>query len=169
MGNTVGRVIEPITKVPGVTPVLRTLTPSNWVGTMRTGAVPWSENNEGFGTTEDDRALNSLFNYGVTSSIGTPVLKGVGKTAKSTYNIVDKLPTGFRPTMQYAPNTLYRLIGVGDKGYKDLLQSGIVRGNMHPRGIFTTEELHEYMRDLSSKLSESDLRALSSDSYVDET
>lgn len=169
MGNTVGRVIEPITKVPGVTPVLRTLTPSNWVGTMRTGAAPWSENNEGFGTTEDDRALNSLFNYGVTSSIGTPVLKGVGKTAKSTYNIVDKLPTGFRPTMQYAPNTLYRLIGVGDKGYKDLLQSGIVRGNMHPRGIFTTEELHEYMRDLSSKLSESDLRALSSDSYVDET
>lgn len=168
MSNTVGRVIEPITKVPGVAPVLRTLTPSNWVGTMRTGAAPWSENNEGFGTTEDDRALNSLFNYGVTPSIGSPVLKGVGKIAKSTYNIVDKLPTGFRPTMQYAPNTLYRLIGVGDKGYKDLLQSGIVRGNMHPRGIFTSKELHKYMSDLSSKLSESDLRALSSDSYVDE-
>ena len=54
MSNTVGRVIEPITKVPGATPVLRTLTLSNWVGTMRTGAAPWSENNEGFGTSEDD-------------------------------------------------------------------------------------------------------------------
>lgn len=66
------------------------------------------------------------------------------------------------------PNTLYRLIGVGDKGYKDLLQSGIVRGNMHPRGIFTSEELHGYMKKLSDKLSESDLRAFSSDSYANE-
>ena len=168
MSNTVGRVIEPITKVPGATPVLRTLTLSNWVGTMRTGAAPWSENNEGFGTSEDDQALNSLFNWGLTPSVGSPVLKGIGKTLKATYNVVDKLPTGFRPTMQYVPNTLYRLIGVGDKGYKDLLQSGIVRGNMHPRGMFTTEELHEHMRQLSDKLSESDLRALSSDNYANE-
>lgn len=168
MGNTVGRIIEPVAKIPGVSPVLRTLTPSNWVGTMRTGAAPWSENNEGFGTSEDDQALNSLSNWGLTPSVGSPILKGIGKTLKATYNVVDKLPTGFRPTMQYVPNTLYRLIGVGDKGYKDLLQSGIVRGNMHPRGIFTTEELHEHMRKLSDKLSESDLRALSSDNYANE-
>lgn len=169
MGNTVGKVLEPITKVPGVIPVLRTLTPSNWVGTIRMGVAPWSKNNEGFGTSENDQALNSLFNYGVIPSIGSPMLKGIGKTVKSTYNIVDKLPTGFRPTMQYAPNTLYRLIGVGDKGYKDLLQSGIVRGNMHPRGIFTSKELHRYMRNLSNKLNESDLRAFSSDNYANET
>jgi hypothetical protein len=47
-------------------PVLRTLTPSNWVGTIRTGVAPWSENNEGFGTSENDQALNSLFNYGMS-------------------------------------------------------------------------------------------------------
>ena len=168
LGNTIGKVIEPIARIPGVTSVLRTLTPSNWVGTIRKGVTPWSENNEGFGTSKDDQALNSLFNWGLTPNVGSPILKGTGKTLKATYNVIDKLPTGFRPTMQYMPNTLYRLIGVGDKGYKDLLQSGIVRGNMHPRGIFTSEELHGYMKKLSDKLSESDLRAFSSDSYANE-
>lgn len=66
LGNTIGKVIEPITRIPGVTPVLKTLTPSNWVGTIRTGVAPWSENNEGFGTSKDDQALNSLFNYGLS-------------------------------------------------------------------------------------------------------
>ena len=47
LGNTIGKVIEPITRIPGVTPVLRTLTPSNWVGTIRTGVAPWNKNNEG--------------------------------------------------------------------------------------------------------------------------
>lgn len=168
LGNTIGKVIEPITRIPGVTPVLRTLTPSNWVGTIRTGVAPWNKNNEGFGISKDDQALNSLFNWGLTPNAGSPILKGTSKTLKATYNVIDKLPTGFRPTMQYTPNTLYRLIGVGDKGYKDLLQSGIVRGNMHPRGIFTSKELHGYMKKLSDKLSESDLRAFSSDSYANE-
>lgn len=68
MGNTIGKVIQPVTKIPGAIPVLRTLTPSNWVGTIRTGAAPWSENNEGFGTSENDQALNSLFNYGMSTA-----------------------------------------------------------------------------------------------------
>lgn len=168
LGNTVGKVIEPITKIPGIAPILRTLTPSNWIGTIRTGVAPWNENNGGFGASKDDQALNSLLNWGLTTNVGSPILKGTSKTLKATYNVIDKLPTGFRPTMQYTPNTLYRLIGVGDKGYKDLLQSGIVRGNMHPRGIFTSKELHRYMKKLSDKLSESDLRAFSSDSYANE-
>ena len=40
LGNTIGKVIEPIAKIPGIAPVLRTLTPSNWVGTIRTGTAP---------------------------------------------------------------------------------------------------------------------------------
>lgn len=77
LGNTVGKVIEPIAKIPGVMPLLRTLTPSNWVGTIRTGIAPWSENNEGFGTSKDDQALNNLFNYGLSAvpfkvNYGTP-------------------------------------------------------------------------------------------------
>ena len=66
MGNTIGKVIQPVTKIPGAMPILRTLTPSNWVGTIRTGAAPWSESNPGFGTSENDQALNSLFNYGMS-------------------------------------------------------------------------------------------------------
>lgn len=50
-------------------PILRTLTPSNWVGTIRTGVAPWSENNPGFGTSENDQALNSLFNWGVSPAM----------------------------------------------------------------------------------------------------
>ena len=77
MGNTVGKVIQPVTKIPGVSQVLRTLTPSNWIGTIRTGAAPWSENNPGFGTSENDQALNSLFNWGISMApfkinYGTP-------------------------------------------------------------------------------------------------
>ena len=174
-GSTIGKVLEPVTKIPGAMPVLRTLTPSNWIGTIRTGEMPWGENNKGFGTSENDQALNSLFNW-ITTPVAPPVIKGVGKgiskVTKPVYNIayntIDRIPTGFRPTMQYTPNTLYRLIGTGDKGYRDLLQSGIVRGNMHPRGLFTTEKLHGYMRKLSRTLSEEDLRALSSDNYTSE-
>lgn len=70
IGNTVGKLMQPITKIPGAMPVLRTLTPSNWVGTIRTGVAPWNENNEGFGTSENDQALNSLFNYGVSPALG---------------------------------------------------------------------------------------------------
>lgn len=84
------------------------------------------------------------------------------------YNTIDKLPTAFRKTMQYQPNSLYRLIGVGDVGYKDLLKSGIVRGNMHPYGVFTTKQLHKYMKALSGKLSEKDLRAFSSATFENE-
>lgn len=80
IGNTVGKVIKPVTKIPGVLPVLRTITPSNWVGTIRTGIAPWNENNPGFGTSENNQALNSLFNYGISIApfkinYGTPLEK----------------------------------------------------------------------------------------------
>lgn len=84
------------------------------------------------------------------------------------YNFIDKIPTFGKRLMTYKPNTLNRLIGLGNSGYSDLLKSGIVRGNMHPNGIFTTRQLHKYMKALDSKLSEDDLRALSSQFFENE-
>lgn len=77
MGNTVGKVMQPLTKVPGVPLILRTVTPSNWVGTIRTGIAPWSEQNPGFGTSKDVQALNSLLNY--CMAIFSPVKIGISK------------------------------------------------------------------------------------------
>ena len=83
-GNTIGKVMQPITKMPGAMPILRTLTPSNWVGTIRTGDALWSENNPGFGTSENDQALNSLFNWGVN----IPIAGKAGKAFKKLGNNV---------------------------------------------------------------------------------
>ena len=86
IGNTVGRVMQPITKIPGATPVLRTLTPSNWVGTIRTGVAPWSENNPGFGTSENDQALNSLFNWGVSPAMSKIPFNKIPHTGEQFFN-----------------------------------------------------------------------------------
>lgn len=66
IGNTVGKVMEPISKIPGAMPVLRTLTPSNWIGTLRTGMAPWNKNNPGFGDSYGDKQLNLLFDLGAS-------------------------------------------------------------------------------------------------------
>lgn len=87
---------------------------------------------------------------------------------KLTYNFIDKLPILGKQLMEYKPNTLNRLIGLNNSGYGDLLTSGIVRGNMHPNGIFTTRQLHKYTEKLADKLSESDLRAFSSQFFESE-
>ena len=138
MSNTVGRVIEPITKVPGVAPVLRTLTPSNWVGTMRTGAAPWSENNEGFGTSEDDQALNSLFNYGVN----IPVIPKLGKLSKKLgNNILDyKAIKAFNNRYNYGYNIKPTIVldnNKLDKVYNHIIQ----QHNTFVRGVDPSEAI----------------------------
>ena len=69
LGNTVGKVMEPVSKIPGVMPILRTLTPSNWIGTLRTGIPMWDEKNPGFGDSYGDKQLNLLFDLGVTPAL----------------------------------------------------------------------------------------------------
>lgn len=92
----------------------------------------------------------------------------VSAAPKLAYNFIDKLPILGKQLMTYKPNTLNRLIGLNNSGYGDLLTSGIVRGNMHPNGIFTTRQLHKYTEKLADKLSESDLRAFSSQFFENE-
>lgn len=88
LGNTVGKVIEPVSKIPGAMPVLRTLTPSNWIGTLRTGIPMWDEKNPGFGDSYGDKQLNLLFDLGASK---VPI-SGVGRVlSKTPYSQVYKI------------------------------------------------------------------------------
>ena len=89
LGNTVGKVMEPISKIPGAMPVLRTLTPSNWIGTLRTGMAPWNKNNPGFGDSYGDKQLNLLFDLGASKvpiSGAGRVLSKVPHTGEQFFN-----------------------------------------------------------------------------------
>ncbi len=138
VGNTVGKVIEPVTKIPGVLPVLRTMTPSNWIGTIRTGVTPWSENNEGFGTSEDDQALNSLFNYGVN----IPIIPKLGKLSKKlSNNILDyRALKGFNNRYNYGYNIKPTIIFDSnklDKAYNHIIK----QHNTFTRGVDPSEAI----------------------------
>ena len=88
LGNTVGKVMEPISKIPGAMPVLRTLTPSNWIGTLRTGMAPWNKNNPGFGDSYGDKQLNLLFDFGASK---VPI-SGAGRVlSKAPYSQVYRI------------------------------------------------------------------------------
>ena len=88
LGNTVGKVMEPVRKIPGVMPILRTLTPSNWVGTLRTGIPMWDEKNPGFGNSYGDKQLNLLFDLGASK---VPI-SGAGRVlSKAPYSQVYRI------------------------------------------------------------------------------
>ena len=88
LGNTVGKVMEPVSKIPGVMPVLRTLTPSNWIGTLRTGIPMWDEKNPGFGDSYGDKQLNLLFDLGASK---VPI-SGAGRViSKAPYSQVYRI------------------------------------------------------------------------------
>ena len=88
LGNTVDKVMEPVSKIPGVMPVLRTLTPSNWIGTLRTGIPMWDEKNPGFGDSYGDKQLNLLFDLGASK---VPI-SGAGRVlSKAPYSQVYKI------------------------------------------------------------------------------
>lgn len=92
LGNTVGKVIEPISKIPGIAPILRTLTPSNWIGTLRTGAAPWSESNEGFGPSYGDKQLNLLFDLGASKVPISGVGRALSKVPHTGEQFFNSLP-----------------------------------------------------------------------------
>ena len=90
---------------------------------------------------------------------------------KKTPGVIDFIDRRGVPLSDIAknePNTLSRVIGVGDSGYKDALVNDVIRGNMNmPFG--TAKQLHKAARDAASKgLSEDDIRALNSSYIQDE-
>lgn len=154
LGNTVGKVIEPITKIPGIAPVLRTLTPSNWVGTIRTGVAPWSKSNEGFGTSKDDQALNSLFNYGMSVvpfrvNYGTPWEKlkysKLGERARGI-KITDDVYHGSRQPFDISkartsnPNAGDSGFHVGDTSDPTLFMANNIAGGVQYKGKLQLKE-----------------------------
>lgn len=90
------------------------------------------------------------------------------KKAPGAIDFIDRRGVPLKDIAKTEPNTLSRVIGVGDSGYKDALVNDVIRGNMNmPFG--TAKQLHKAARDAASKgLSEGDIRALNSSYIQDE-
>lgn len=90
------------------------------------------------------------------------------KKTPGVIDFIDRRGVPFSNIAKNEPNTLSRVIGVGDSGYKDALVNDVIRGNMNmPFG--TAKQLHKAARDAASKgLSEDDIRALNSSYIQDE-
>lgn len=90
------------------------------------------------------------------------------KKAPGAIDFIDRRGVPLKDIAKTEPNTLSRVIGVGDSGYKDALVNDVIRGNMNmPFG--TAKQLHKAARDAASKgLSEDDIRALNSSYIQDE-
>lgn len=91
----------------------------------------------------------------------TPSIKPMGN---KFYNLVDRRFVPKNKVLTYNPDhsVMYRYIGTKDSGYKDLLTSGIIRGN--PRhGLFNAKELRKRVKQLEKKgFTEDELRDISS-------
>lgn len=90
------------------------------------------------------------------------------KKVPGAIDFIDRRGVPLKDIAKTEPNTLSRVIGVGDSGYKDALVNDVIRGNMNmPFG--TAKQLHKAARDAASKgLSEDDIRALNSSYIQDE-
>lgn len=90
------------------------------------------------------------------------------KKTPGVIDFIDRRGVPLKDIATNQPNTLSRVIGVGDSGYKDALVNDVIRGNMNmPFG--TAKQLHKAARDAASKgLSEDDIRALNSSYIQDE-
>lgn len=90
-----------------------------------------------------------------------PSIKPAGN---KLYKLADRRFVPKNNILTYNPDhsVMYRYIGTKDSGYKDLLTSGIIRGN--PRhGLFGAKELRKRVRLLEGKgFTESELRDISS-------
>lgn len=91
----------------------------------------------------------------------TPSIKPMGN---KFYNLVDRRFVPKNKVLTYNPDhsVMYRYIGTKDSGYKDLLTSGVIRGN--PRhGLFNAKELRKRVKQLEKKgFTEDELRDISS-------
>lgn len=92
-----------------------------------------------------------------------PVLREGAEAATDAFNYVDR---GFTPKSAdldiNKPNTLTRLVGTGDSGYKDALTSGVIRGNPKP-AIGQAREVNKNQRAMRKRgVAEEDIRAYAS-------
>lgn len=81
---------------------------------------------------------------------------------------VDRGGTPVSRILNQTDNTMTRLIGTGDSGYKDMLTSGIIRGNKKPTRSGTTGQLHNIAEKLYKILPEDDVRDYLSNNFRNE-
>lgn len=107
--NTAGKALQPaIEKYPWSANILKAITPSSYIGTLREGKAPWDLSNTGFGDSKDMQSANLLFDL----VVGPKVAKGVNKGVNVTSRFVGK-----KYVAPYvASRTLNRSINTNPKG-----------------------------------------------------
>lgn len=90
------------------------------------------------------------------------------KKVPGAIDFIDRRGVPLKDIAKTEPNTLSRVIGVGDSGYKDALVNDVIRGNMN-KVFGTAKTLHRAAKSAAQKgLSEDDIRALNSSYIQDE-
>ena len=121
--NTAGKALQPaIEKYPWSANILKAITPSSYIGTLREGKAPWDLSNTGFGDSKDMQSANLLFDL----AVGPKVFKGANTASKlvgkGLINSSRELPYLFPKTRLYSDNpfvnayaTLARRYNLPDK------------------------------------------------------
>lgn len=87
------------------------------------------------------------------------------KKTPGVIDFIDRRGVPIKNIAKSEPNTLLRVIGVGDSGYKDALLNDVIRGNMN-RTLGSAKTLNRVSKSAMLKgLGEDDIRALNS-SYI---
>ena len=85
--GTIGKALQPvIEKYPLSANVLKAMTPSSYIGTIREGKAPWDLSNTGFGDSKDMQSANLLFDL----AMGFKGVKGVNKGVNTASRLVGK-------------------------------------------------------------------------------
>ena len=107
--NTAGKALQPaIEKYPWSANILKAITPSSYIGTLREGKAPWDLSNTGFGDSKDMQSANLLFDL----VVGPKVFKGANKGVNVTSRFVGKKYVAPDVTSR----TLNRSINANPKG-----------------------------------------------------
>ena len=107
--GTIGKALQPvIEEYPWSANILKAITPSSYIGTLREGKAPWDLSNTGFGDSKDMQSANLLFDL----VVGPKVAKGVNKGVNTASKFIGK-----KYVAPYvASRTLNRSINTNPKG-----------------------------------------------------
>ena len=137
--STIGKTLQPIIKkYPQSANILKAMTPSSYIGTLREGKAPWDLSNTGFGDSKDMQSANLLFDL----AVGPKVFKGANTASKlvgkGLINSSRELPYLFPKTRLYSNNpfvnayaTLARRYNLPDKARLPYLIRKIKNANLN--------------------------------------
>lgn len=137
--STVGKALQPvIEEYPWSANVLKAITPSSYIGTLREGKAPWDLSNTGFGDSKDMQSANLLFDLTVGPKVAKDVNIASKLVGKGLINSAKELPYLFPKTRLYSDNpfvnayaTLARRYDLPDKARLPYLIRKIKSGNLN--------------------------------------